>query len=315
MSGTQKYIDQKRKYVKVLRDASLLLVKQRKLRGKYETNRSIKTWSTFFLLKSLSTPGEIKCWRDQKTALLQYCKMSENSFRSRLNELKALNLLTVSKDLTINLVSFKKAAEILGIKYAGTIKIEYNAKNTGKQIFQYYIVLDEIRCNQQKQVEALNRKSLENPLLRASLEILMNQNGADVRKLKNADYFQQVLQHLQLEAFKTGSENWTEISALRADKNRSVKGIKKQYGFRSAQSVSYLKMRLTHCQLAEIRARKAESTARTRLYIPGDNGQSKEGYKYCQRTNRTILFLCDSIIPKVRIIESKKEWKELMDTE
>lgn len=315
MISTSHHIKQKPKYVNVLKGASLALVKRRELRGEYETNRSIKTWSVFFLLKSLSIPGQIQRWQHQKNALLQYCKMSENSFRSRLNELKALNLITITKDLTIKLVTYKKAAEILGIDYEGIIKIEYNANTSGKQSFQYHLVLDEIRCNQQKQVEALYRKSLENPLLRASLEIQMIQNGADMRKLKNADYFQQYLQHLQLEAFKTGSENWTVISALRADKNRSVNGIKKQYGYRSAQSVSYLKKRLTHCKLAEIKARKAESTARTRLYIPETNGRSRDGYKYCGRTKKTILFLCDSINSKVRIIESKKEWKELLETE
>lgn len=315
MGANSRYISQqRRKYVTVLRGASDVLVSKRELRESYQTNRSIKTWSTFFLLKSLSIPGMIQNWRNQRKALLEYCKMSENSFRVRLKELKALGLITISKDLTITLTSYKNAAQILGIKYNGTTKIEYHAKSPGKQIFQYYLVLDEIRCNQQKQVETLNRKSIANPLLRATLEILMIQKGADDRRLNNENYFQQYLQSLQLESFKTGSENWNEIIALRADKNRSVYGIKKQYGYCSAQSVSYLKMRLTHCNIAEVRTRKMESDVRSRVYIPKAGGQRREGAKYCRKTKRTVLFLCDSINPKIRFITNPQEWKEHLNT-
>ena len=141
-----------KKMVPVLRGASEVLVNHRELRNCYQTNRSIKTWATYFLLKSISIPGVIKCWRSQKDHLLQYCKMTESCFMARLKELKALGLITISKGLTITLTSFENAAKILGIEYTGTIKIEYDAKIPGKQVFQYYLMLDEIRCNQNKQI-------------------------------------------------------------------------------------------------------------------------------------------------------------------
>ncbi len=270
MINSQYYISHhKSKYVTVLKGAASALVSRRQTRVHYQTNRDIKTWSTFFLLKSLSIPGKIQKWNKQKKALLKYCNMSDNSFRARLRELKELKLLTISKDLTITLVSFEKAAAVMGIPFTGTIKIEYDAKSTNKKNFQYNLVMDEIRCNQNKQVEALINKFNHNPQLRAIVEIILVQYGADQRQLDDPSYFQRSLLKVQQMAFKTGSENWSEIIALRADKNRSVNGIKKQYGYRSAQSVSYLKKRLKNMNIADIRKRRPiESRGRTRIYIP-----------------------------------------------
>ncbi len=296
-----------RKYVAVLRGAANALVTHRELRNEYHTNRSIKTWGTFFLLKSLSIPGMIKRWTSQKEKLLVYCKMNEGSFRTRLRELKALGLITISKDLTITLTSFENAAQILGIEYTGTIKIEYDEKLPGKNVFQYYLVMDEIRCNQNKQLEAINYKADKNPQLRELLEAVMIQHGADGSYLENQKYFQQFLLVIQLYYFKTGSDIWSVISQLRGDINRSVYGIKKQYGYKSAKSVSYLKQRLQQLGLASIEKTKVESDVRTRLYVPDESGKRRDGVKYCWKTKKTILFLCDAITANFRTMDVKKQ--------
>jgi len=128
--------DINKKYVAVLKGAASELVTHRELRNSYKTNRSIKTWATYFLLKSLTTSGHISNWTAQKADLLDYCKMTENCFRARLRELQTLKLITVAKkNRNIELTSFTTAAEILGIEYAGTIKIEYNDKQPGQNIF------------------------------------------------------------------------------------------------------------------------------------------------------------------------------------
>jgi hypothetical protein len=299
----------KKRMVPVLIGASEVLVAHREMRTSYQTNRSIKTWATYFLLKSLSIPSVIKTWTNQKDNLLDYCRMTERSFYTRLQELKRLGLITISKNYCIHLVSYEKAAQILGIPFTGTIKIEYHAKTEGKQIFQYHLVLDEIRCNQNKQIEAISYKANKNPQLRETLEAVMIQYGADGYRLDDERYFQEHLLRIQLALFKTGSDSWSLISELRGDKNRSVQGIRKQYGYRSAQSVSYFKGRLLELNIAVIVKKLVESDARTRLYVPDGQGRRRDRVKYCRRTKRTVLFLCDDIIPKIKIIDTRSKKK------
>lgn len=305
--------DINKKYVAVLTGAAAELVTHRELRNEYKTNRSIKTWSTYFLLKSLTTSGKITNWISQKDAILNYCKITENCFRARLNEMQALKLVTIEKQgktRHIKLTSFTTAAEILGIEYIGTIKIEYNNEQPGQQIFQYYLVMDEIRCNQQAQLDALNYKANKNPQLKEVLYSVMVQHGADLQQLKtDGKYFQQQLLKVQLYYFKKGSDIFSVISQLRADVNRSVEGIKRQYGYKAAQSVSYLKNRLKTFGIALIEKSKVESDVRERLYIANGEGRKIEANRYCRKTKRTVLFCCDAITPKIQIHEKKKKQK------
>ena len=112
--------------VPILIGAADHLVYCRELRNKYQTNRTIKTWATYFLLKALTPSGLIKHWTAQRQRLLSFCKMTENCFRARLNEMKALQLVTITDTRSIRLVSYQRAAEILDIPYEGLIKINYN---------------------------------------------------------------------------------------------------------------------------------------------------------------------------------------------
>lgn len=302
--------DINKKYVAVLAGAAAELVMHRELRTKYKTNRSIKTWATYFLLKSLTTSGHVSNWIKQKQDLLQYCKMTENSFRARLKELQQLELITVDrKTHSIQLTSFTTAAEILGITYTGTIKIEYNDKQPGQNIFQYYLVMDEIRCNQNQQLDALNYKAEKNPQLKNVLTAVMVQHGADAARLTDKKYFQQYLLRIQLHFFKQGSDIYSVISQLRGDIQRSVQGIKRQYGYKAAQSVSYLKSKLKQFGIAAIEKTIIESDVRTRLYVAGEGGKKIEANRYCLKTKRTVLFCCDAIHAKIQIHEKKKKQK------
>lgn len=302
--------DINKKYVAVLAGAAAELVTHRELRTKYKTNRSIKTWSTYFLLKSLTTSGQINNWIKQQDHLLEYCKMTANCFRARLAEMQQLKLATVNKkNRNITLTSFTTAAEILGIEYTGTIKIEYNDKQPGQQIFQYYLAMDEIRCNQNMQLDALNYKAEKNPQLKNVLTAVMVQHGADGARLTEKKYFQQYLFRIQLHYFKQGSDIYSVISQLRGDIQRSVEGIKRQYGYKAAQSVSYLKSKLKQFGIAAIEKNKVESDVRTRLYVTGEGGKKIEANRYCHKTKRTVLFCCDAIQAKIQIHETKKKQK------
>lgn len=286
-----------KKFVSVIAGACEILVTQRETRNKYQTNRSIKTWATYFLLKSLTASGVIRDWTKQKGSILSYCKMTENCFRARLRELEDLRLIRLQKNRSIRLISFEKAADILGINYEGVIKIEYDETLPGSQIFQYFLRAEEIRSNQHRQLKALWYYANKQPLLKEALIIMLVQMGSDEKELsKNLTYFQEQLLRLQQNAFLEGSPLLEIIHTFRADINRSVTCIRDQHTYRSKQSVSYMKKVMLKMQIITVQKVCVESTARARLYVPAPNGKrKKDAYKYIAARKTTAWFLTDQI--------------------
>jgi len=301
------------KFVAVISGACEILVTHRETRNTYQTNRSIKTWATYFLLKSLTASPILKDWTSQKEKILVFCKMTENSFRARLAELQQLKLIILQKNRSIKLTSFENAAGILGIDYTGTIKIEYNETLPGKQIFQYYLRAEEIRSNQHKQLKALWYYANKQPLLKdALIQMLKRQLGSDEKQLQKClTYFQEQLLLLQQNAFKEGSPLLEIIHTFRADINRSVLAIRDHHSYKSAQSVSYMKNVMKKIQLIIVQKVCIESKARARLYIPGE-GKRRDAYKYIDARKITAWFLTDQIhfLFKTEQLKSKQNDNE-----
>lgn len=290
--------------VPVLNGSERQLVAHRELRTKYHTNRSIKTWSVFFLLKAMTTSGKIFRWTSGKQLILSWCQCNENTFRRHLSAMKALKLCSVDKTTkTITLVSFEKAAEILDIPYSGVTYIKYNPYiNNGKQIFQFFIRAEEFRQEQQRQLEGLMYHLEKNPSLKNDLHYMLMKEGAESSRLHNVVYFQTRLLEMQKRLFKEGSELLSYIFSRRADINRSGSLIKEHHKYKSKQSVSYLKKRMHQLKVIAVTKVKVESQARSRLYVP-DGDRKRDGYKWVahKQPNGTILgghtvwFLCDQI--------------------
>ena len=284
---------------------------QRETRSTYQTNRAIKTWATYFLLKSLTVPGILKNWTSQKQQVLGYCKMTENSFRARLAEMQQLKLIKLYANRNIKLTSYEDAAGILGITdYLGTIKIEYNEKLPGKQIFQYFLRAEDIRGNQDMQLKALWKKASKQPLLKDALTQMMKQElGSDEKMLaKNLTYFQEELLLLQAKAFKEGSPLLDIIHTVRADINRSGRCIKEHHAYKSEQSVSYMKKVMKEMEIITIYKVCIESEARARIYVPAQNGKPRrDAYKYIQARNITAWFLCDQVGFLYKTVPLKQE--------
>jgi hypothetical protein len=283
------------KYVPVLIGAVEELVSQRELRNKYETNRSIKTWSAWFLLKSLTTSGKIQRWRKQTTYLLKWLQMSERSFYRRLDEMIDLKIVTLEDD-DIILVSYRDAAKILDIPYSGLLNIPYNPENHGgKQIFQYFLRVEEFRYQQERQLSALLYHLDKNPLLKNDLHLLLVKYGADGQQLqRDACYFQERLLKLQMLLFKEGSDILQYILTHRADINRSVSRIQKNHAYKAKQSVSYLKACMIKLKLILVEKKCVHSKDRSRIYIP-EGPKKRDGYKWINKTKETAWFLTDQI--------------------
>jgi hypothetical protein len=281
--------------VPVITGAAEVLVSQRELRTTYQTNRSIKTWSAWFLLKALTTSGKIQKWRSQKTFLLHWLQMNERTFYRRLEEMQQLDLVTVENE-NIQLASYEKAAGILEIAYTTLTHIQYNPdEQKGKQIFRYFITAEEFRFQQQRQLNALIYHLDKNPLLKNDLHFLMVKYGADGQQLqKSASYYQERLLKLQMQMFKEGSDILSYVLTHRADINRGVNRIKDNHNYKSTQSACYLKKVMAKLNIISITKKKVESANRARIYIP-DGDKKRDGYKYCKRTKQTVWFLTDQI--------------------
>ena len=137
----------------------------------------------------------------------------------------------------------------------------------------------------------------KNPLLLNDLLIEMDRRGATPEELETAEGFQAWLVKLQLQSFVHGSAIFSTIFARRADINRSVKGIQKAHCYKHFSSVCYMKKVLQRRELAKVTKTSVTSKVRSRVYFIDEKGVKREAYKWNERLQTTIFFLCDDIIP------------------
>jgi hypothetical protein len=279
----------------VLHGAVEELVTHRELRNKYETNRDIKVWSFYFLLKAFTTANKIQNWRRQLQVILPFVQMSEKTFYNYLKKLTAAGLCTLD-DQDIYPVSWQNAAKVLDIVYCGTYTIEFNPiKHGKKQAFQYLIRREEIAINQKSQQGGLMHGIDENPQWKNDMVTHMVKAGADGQRLQSdSSYFQQQLLNLQMMLFRSGSAIFPIAMKHRADINRSVNCIQKYHCYKSPQSVSYMKRRMAELGIIKVEKICVESKKRARLYVP-DGDSQREGYKWNALHKSTLWFLTDQI--------------------
>lgn len=286
--------------VRILIGAPQVLVKRRDFKIQYQTNNEIKYWSTWFLLKALTTTGYIQEWTSQKAYLLVWLQMGEGTLRSHLQWLQSKKLLSIDRlSHSIKLIKYRHAARIMGINFNGTYEVSYNpSKQHGKQAFRYVLTMEEFKINQEDQLAGLFHKLDKNPSLKQALILLLEKEGCDSGRLvSDREYFAERLLQLQIRAFKDGLGLLPLIFSVRADLNRGVKKIKEHHGYRSQQSVSYLKRCMFRSGVIAVKKIAAVSTDRSRIYIPDDRDQTivKDGYKWLPGKKQTALFLCDQV--------------------
>jgi hypothetical protein len=298
-------------WIPVILGSPMDMVSRRQLVHKYEVNREIKYWSTWYLLKTFTTSSYIQHWIKQKNFLLTFLQMNECTFRAHLKWLSDKTLLTVDKkSKTIRMASYEHAAEVMDIYYEGTYTIQYDHTRkqldhygrpvAPKQSFQYLLRAEEIERRKEISLNALIRKLEENPKLLNDLIFLMTKEGCDINRVHtDPKYFQERLLELQKKYFKQGSDLLAYVFTLRADINRGVKKIQQHHGYKSQQSVSYMKRRMFKLGIIEVQKFCIKSNARSRIYIPDEeSGGEREGYKWLKGEKRTALFLCDQIEAK-----------------
>ncbi|TWI80547.1 hypothetical protein IQ13_3225 [Lacibacter cauensis] len=305
-------INSKKEYaVPVLIGAADHLVTLREESAKgYMINPHLRYWATWFLLKSFTTSGVIQQWNKQKRTLLDYLRISDCTFRSQLNALQRLNLITedYKKTGNITLCSYKEAAQIMGISYKGTTAVQYKPFDyeNERQVFRYILVAQEVQSNQDNQLQELYRKFQKN-LSGNATELLneLRQLGYTDDKLKTAKQFQQALLRLQKIVFRDKSGLTAVAFSLRADVNRSVTTWARQHGYQSGQGASYIKKKFRKLGIAVIEQHCINSNDKSRLYWVDKSGNKHEGYKWNKTAQRTAWRLCDQV--SIQITPTKKE--------
>lgn len=304
-----RFINEQQTYlVPVLRGAAdhLITLREESPKG-YKINPHLKYWATWFLLKTISSSGVINNWNKQKQFLLQYLRLSDGTFRTQLATMRRLGLITPPPGRdgggrSLNLCSYKSAAQIMGIEYKGETPLEYkpNTYKNETQVFRYILVAQEVESNQDHQLTELYRKFQKN-LSGNAIELvkLLKQFGYTDEQLNTPLQLQQALLKVQKSVFKDKSGLTDVAFSLRADVNRSVGTWAKHHGYAHAQSASFLKNKFRKLGIADIKQEVINSNDRSRLYYVDENGDKKEGYKWNKKALQTAWRLCDQVTVQI----------------
>jgi hypothetical protein len=278
--------------VKVPAGIANVLLCQRKLVNTYETNRTVRTFETFFLLKSLTTSGVIQQYTKQLPWLLLYTKLSRGSFFSRIRQMEDLRLIE-RKDGNLCMASYAFVSEEWGCEKSVFHYLKYNIDDQAKLL--HFIAAVEIGENKTYQHGAFRRKLDKNPVAKHVIQTEVLRSGADFTRLSDTEYFRQEVVSITVAAFMAGSEILDFLQHHWADDNRRCRTMQRQMNYRSASSVSYWKRCLRAAGVIAYRERAFTSKVRTHWKKPSW-GDEYPHLRYLKGPKKTIWWLPDEII-------------------
>jgi len=250
------------------------LVRQREQRSVYQTNRAVKVYGFFSLLKTITSTGIIKNYHQQITDISQLTKRSTSSVYAYIGHCKKLGLLT-TEGRNIQLTGWKaiinKHDECVYTPIYTTL--QYDPANE-LQTAEYMIYAAEIAENQQKQTKAVIKSIGNNLLLAEALNVKQTTTKKDV----------ETLQRLQVLTFVSGKTDpdYELIHSLNADVQRTAKTLRKAYGMKSRRTVKYLKKQLIKRGIAKVEKRLLQSPDCSRVnkstYYTGYNPANKNTF-------------------------------------
>lgn len=234
---------------------SRLLVQERTLRVKYQTNRQIKYYGFFCILKSTTTSGLIQNYLKQIDFLCSITKRSKSSFYNYINACIKLGLL-VKEGNSLRLKNWTSILAQFNLKDKAFLEYEYDIDNK-EQTPEYFMMIAEIRENQSYQVNSIIKEIQQNPQLK---DLLNEKKVNEQTALK--------LHRMQVQTFINGcggSERiYSIIHCINADFQRNASKLRKDFNFKSHLSVAYMKYQLVKRGLAQIQRRFICSESRMR---------------------------------------------------
>lgn len=250
---------------------SRVLVKDRVVRNKYQTNRTVKFYGFFCVLKSLTTSGILKNYPAQIDYLCKMVKKGRSSFYSYMKACIELGLIEKAGD-NLKLANWDMLFERFNLQEKRFSEFTYDEDNP-IQTPEYYLVSSEIKENQYYQARNVLSQICQNPQLKA----VLNAKAVDFSVIEK-------LQRIQIKSFVNGcggsEATYGTIHSLNADLQRSVPRLRRAFGLKSNRSVGYLKSQLKLRGFAMVSERVLSSKERMRkdrqCYYTGWDKEAKE---------------------------------------
>lgn len=250
------------------------LVNQRQLRTVYQTNRAVKVYGFFALLKTITESGVIKDYHAQIQDICELTKKSRTGVYTYINQCKGLGLIKLG-GCNLYLQSWQDAVNNVDCGYYSGLytTLQYDTEHQ-KQTPEYLIYAAEIKENQDRQTLAVIRQIENNLPLAQTLGVDQTVQPKHVNQLHQ----------LQVFTFVNGkSENdYSLIHSCRADVQRTARTLRKAYGFKDRRSIKYLKKQLALRGIAIVAKRTLESESRNRvnknLYYTGYEKETQKTF-------------------------------------
>ncbi len=270
-----------------------VLVSERTLKNKYETNTLVRVIDFYACLKSTNTCGVIKDFPSQLGHLLQVCKVGRSTFYSRLNQAQQNGLLTLDGH-TIRLTSWRKVCQQHDTNFIGYHTIQYNLN--GEERIQHIITavaLKEHRVIIQQQID---KHITENPDIRPAFDLYAKHFIGTL-----TEFSPDALYRAQQLSYANGAPQaiYEALHCINPDANITVKSIQRMHGMKSHRSATYLKRVLSKKGIVSVAKRNATVCNYTETVAPQEPSQAV--------TSTIVNFLMmTSPDPCMRKIKAKK---------
>jgi len=228
------------------------IIQTRELNNRYQTNKLIKYVGAYYILKSLTPSGVIQDTHQQISELCRYLNCTTPTFYKLIKNCEKLGYLKRTRQ-TIVLTSYSAFTETFDAVFTRFTKVKYNYK---KQKFNHVLESAYLQLKEQERARTFENKMQANKDLQEELSTVINPD-------KNGKW-QKSLEAIQKEAFNKGHKKMYQIFYLNPFTTCNSKTMTKMFGFKSEQSIAYLKAKLIKKNLIRVEKITVSNT----IHIP-----------------------------------------------
>ncbi len=236
-------------------------VSTREQNTKYQTNKLIKYVGVYYVLKSLTTSGVLVNWTEQRSSLCDYLNCTEPTLYKYLRQCEKLGYIRRTEGSIVlkSLSSFAESFDIVSISFT-KIKLDYTQHK-----FTHVLEAAFLQVKEQVRGKRFEDRIKSLPELINELETVVSPDtkGNYAESLKQAQFY----------AFKHGHKKSKEIFLLNPFTNCNSKTLTRLFGFKSEQSIAYLKTKLQKnklCKVTPVRVPSLKTQHVKKLFIEWD---------------------------------------------
>ena len=218
----------------------------------YQTNKLIKTVGAYYVLKSLTTSGIIQDYHKNIDKLCSYLNCSVPTFYKLIRNCERSNYLKRSQGNLI-LASYSGFVETFDCILTRFTTVKYNYQ---EQKYTHTLEAAFLQLKERERSKTFESKFKANKDLVQDLSTVINPD-------KNGNY-QTALEAMQKWAFNKGHDKMYSIFYLNPFPSVNSKTMCAMFGFKSEQSIAYLKTKLTKSKLITVKKEQIPNT----IHIP-----------------------------------------------